>query len=79
MIGIIHIAGQVQGNVQKCARCGAVLVDYTNTMSLSDGPQTFLGWEEGAFMTVTDGFPICSQAGRVDFAVDCNAASEIKQ
>lgn len=79
MIGIIHIAGPPEGNIQKCARCGAVLVDYTNAMVPGDGPTTFLAWEEGAFMTVTDGFPICSQAGRADFAVDCNAASEIKQ
>ena len=40
----IHLAGQPSGLVQKCRRCGVVLVDYRNAASVGDWrPHWFRG------------------------------------
>jgi hypothetical protein len=47
---IIHTAGAPEGLVQRCARCGVVLQDYTNTQGVGDWRPVW--WDGNVF---TDG------------------------
>jgi hypothetical protein len=45
-MALIHVAGAPEGRVQRCIRCGLVLIDRTGEMSLlSDGAAIF--WWDG--------------------------------
>lgn len=62
---VIHLAGSPSGLVQKCARCGFVLQDYTNAMSVGDWkPSWFEGSVEvsGRYFYATEAAPNCSPA-----------------
>lgn len=60
----VHIAGPVNGNVQRCARCGTVLINSTGAMSL-DGERISY-WTDGGYVGVTEACdgsplnPVCS-------------------
>ena len=42
MTATVHLAGAVEGGVQRCSQCGLVLVDATGCMSM-DGRMAFWG------------------------------------
>ena len=52
---VVHLAGEPEGLVQKCSRCGYVLLDLNGAMFCGggDGP----GWWEGP-VEVIEGFPM---------------------
>lgn len=49
----VHIAGPVEGNVQRCARCGMVLVDAGEAMALDDARLAY--WREGTYVGLFEG------------------------
>ena len=54
---MIHLAGPYEGDgTQACVRCGALLTDHRNTM-VPEGTPPMRGWEEGAHVEITEGFP----------------------
>lgn len=44
----VHIAGQVVDGVQRCTRCGVVLIDSSGAMSMDNSPMSY--WQDGAFI-----------------------------
>ena len=66
---VLHLAGEPEGLVQKCSRCGYVLSDYNNAMGVGAWSPS---WWEGE-ITVWEGNPTHLQAGRHDNAIECNA------
>jgi len=68
---ILHRAGPMIGQVQKCLDCGYVLTDCRNAMVV-DGDELPCGWAEGD-VSVLDGFPISFVAGKYEDAIRCNA------
>lgn len=55
---IVHIAGEPQGKLQRCVRCGAVLITAEGAMSMHGAPM--LSYAPGAFVGVTK----CVDPGR---------------
>jgi hypothetical protein len=53
---IVHIAGPVEGNLQRCIRCGAILIDSAGAMSIDGSPMSY--W--AGFVGVTE----CVEEGR---------------
>ncbi len=51
MTTAIHVAGPLEGLVQRCSRCGAILNDYTNAM-VPEGSGRLNGFAEGAHVEV---------------------------
>jgi hypothetical protein len=59
---IIHLAAEPIGLVQKCIRCGYVLQDYTNALSVGDWQPNW--WEgsveiSGRYSYTTEELPNC--------------------
>jgi len=51
----VHIAGEIEDGVQRCTRCGEILIDYRGTMVMimPDGTIPVLsGWQDGCFVAV---------------------------
>jgi hypothetical protein len=48
--GVTHLAGPMVELVQRCARCGAILFDYRNSMTTGVG--YVRGWEVGKRIVV---------------------------
>lgn len=71
----VHIAGPVEGTVQRCARCGAVLINSAGAVSMDGAPMSY--WQDGGYIgivEVRDGSrinPVCSMA-RADDAMDAD-------
>jgi hypothetical protein len=65
---MIHEAGEPDGLVQKCKRCGYVLTDYTNSMVPESDIPFEPHWWKGA-VEVTGTNPRCSSL--TDEAPDC--------
>ena len=66
---IIHVAAQAVGEVQRCARCGAVLLDYRGAQTLASTAPGVRFWWSGN-VAVGDGEegettdpPTCRPAG----------------
>lgn len=59
---IVHLVAQPVGLIQRCARCGELLLDHRNAMSV-DGKCSF--WAPG-FLAVTEGNPTYSEAREAD-------------
>lgn len=66
--GVVHEAGELVEQVQRCRRCSAVLADYRGAMQLSSDPP-LRGFPPGAFVEtagpgswVTDASPTCGAA-----------------
>jgi hypothetical protein len=52
---VVHIAGEMIGGVQRCSRCGVVLIDYMGAaVAVMPGnkPPTWSGWPENGFVSV---------------------------
>lgn len=45
--GFHHVAGPMEGGVQRCTRCGEILTDFRNTMTEINQPAP-TGWGEGS-------------------------------
>ena len=43
---VVHLAAAVEGQQQKCSRCGEVLIDAEGAMSIGGSPMR--SWVEGA-------------------------------
>jgi len=69
-MSIIHTAGDVEGLMQKCSRCGAVLQDYTNTLSVGEW---FPSWWAGN-VVVGQGF-----SAATDEPANCEAVEHSLQ
>jgi hypothetical protein len=79
MIGIIHLAGPMgRDGVQRCSRCGTILIDYRRAMVLPGG-MLGCGWAEDEPMTQYDGNPTSQVAGIEPNAVPCQQGSDTKQ
>lgn len=59
----IHIADEMVGMVQKCRRCGEILIDYTHAAELILDPSksgtlsaSWGGWACGAYIRVDGNF-----------------------
>ena len=65
---MIHVAGEMDGGVQHCERCGYVLTDYRNAMVPLD-QEPLVGWAVGAHIEVVEGNPRYS--GTTDAEPDC--------
>ena len=66
LVGLIHLAGTAQGLVQRCARCGAVLIDRRGEQHVvargsKYRPAWFAGAVEdaGSGLTATNLAPNC--------------------
>lgn len=70
-LSVVHIAGEPEGLIQKCSRCGYILADYRNAMGAGDWCQSWWAWPHGA-VTVEMGNPIRSEAGAQPGAIPCN-------
>jgi hypothetical protein len=57
----VHTAGEMKGPLQKCSRCGYVLIDRTHEM-VPEGSGPPGHWEVGGLVAVTEGNPRHSQA-----------------
>jgi hypothetical protein len=55
---MIHVAGETEGLVQRCAACGVVMLDRTNEQATEPWITCF--WPEGAFVLTEPGgaFPL---------------------
>lgn len=54
--GMIHIAGVLDDQgVQRCVRCGVVLINYNGAM-VPVGSRPLGGWRQGAAVEVMGGF-----------------------
>lgn len=68
---VVHIAGPVDpNNVQRCSRCGAVLIDFNGAMKIEGDPDP-RRWNTGAFVAVGN------RGGSVAIARDASEADEI--
>jgi len=62
----VHIAGPIVGNVQRCARCGTVLIDSTGAMSVDGMGMSY--WTDGGYVGIVEACddsrlnPVCSIA-----------------
>lgn len=61
----VHIAGEPEGGVQRCVRCGAILIDSNGAMSMDGAPMSFWAGFVGVTECVEDGRklatnPVCS-------------------
>lgn len=65
---MIHVAGPMIDQMQRCTRCDAVLTDYRFAMVPADSGPLF-GWEEGSSVEITEGNPRMSMV--VDDPPDC--------
>lgn len=64
ILTVVHIAGEPDGLIQKCSRCGAVLIDARGAMVMGGGS---IGcWQPGGFVGVTEGNPQQSVAMQCD-------------
>ena len=74
---IIHSAGKPIGLIQRCSRCGVVLQDYTNALSVGDWRPSW--WDgnvfiDGRFSGATEEAANCEaveQKNAVDGATTC--------
>lgn len=51
----VHIAGEMIGGVQRCSRCGEILIDYrgAQVMAIPGHPTpSWSGWAQGGFISV---------------------------
>lgn len=55
---IVHIAGEPEGSIQRCARCQEILIDLRGTMALNGRHPG--NWKPTAFVGVIRGNPTCS-------------------
>jgi hypothetical protein len=63
---VIHVAGEPIGNVQRCSRCGAILLDYTDAKIIASTGRTPRWWTGNVFVTTeesgeTDEAPTCQR------------------
>lgn len=74
---VVHRAGRPEGGVQVCDRCGAILIDYRNTMILTSDARDDRSpawWGVGSFIG-TDGccsFMMSRDAAEIDETI-CSA------
>jgi hypothetical protein len=74
----VHIAAPVEGTVQRCARCGIVLINSAGAMGLVDDAAMSY-WQDGGYVGIVEvrddarRKPVCSMA----LASDAIAADEI--
>lgn len=47
-----HVAGEPQGLVQRCARCGVILIDHTNTMAPEGTTARY--WQPGPVVQINN-------------------------
>ena len=71
----IHEAGALEGGIQRCRRCGAILSDYRGAM-IPEGDPPLAGWAIGARIEVVDGNPRSSWVTEAD--PTCAAVKVIK-
>jgi hypothetical protein len=69
---IVHLAGDIDGRIQKCTRCGYVLMDYTDAAGpVGDWSPGF--WEPGVEVSVLGTNRRALTDGRAgDIARACN-------
>lgn len=69
---VVHQAGEPDGLVQRCSRCGYVITDNRNVMVLESDKSGLCFWAAGP-VTVWEGNPTQFAAGVFDNAVACDA------
>jgi hypothetical protein len=72
MLGIIHIAGPMIEGVQKCSRCGYVLIDQRLSRDV-DRDRLPPGWQEDAQVSVSGRNPIQYVLGAETGFLPCDA------
>ncbi len=69
----VHIAGPVEGNIQRCVRCGIVLIDARGAMSTTGGPMS--SWREGGHVGTVEAVDGSRLRGACSIAMDRDAAA----
>lgn len=64
----MHLAGEPVGNLQRCSRCGVILLDYTDARILASTGLAPQWWTGNVFVTTgesgeTDEAPTCKPRG----------------
>lgn len=51
----VHVAARVvDDQVQRCSRCGTIILDYRNAMTADSDKSRLRGWREGAMVAFTE-------------------------